>query len=143
MNDFFEFCFFCVFFVAKFLSLFYNLGANVSYPVFSYRVFWVYHSHADFPIVARVASRTSPAHVYGICFSTHRESWTRGSASPYSLMLGESKLRLYRSRPHRDRRLGVETERSGVPYRESKPSAHRHRTACTTRQVNGAKSFRG
>ena len=40
-------------------------------------------------------------------------------------------------------RLGVETERSGVPYRESKPSAHRHRTARTTRQINGAKSFLG
>ena len=36
------------------------------------------------------------------------------------------------------RRLGVETERSGVPYRESKPSAHRHRTARTTRHINGA-----
>ena len=33
----------------------------------------------------------------------------------------------------------METERSGVPYRESKPSAHRHRTARTTRQINGAK----
>ena len=42
-----------------------------------------------------------------------------------------------------NRRLGVETERSGVPYRESKPSAHRHRTARTTRQINGAKSFGG
>ena len=39
------------------------------------------------------------------------------------------------------RRLGVETERSGVPYRESKPSAHRHRTARTTRQINGANSL--
>ena len=38
------------------------------------------------------------------------------------------------------RRLGVETERSGVPHRESKPSAHRHRTARTTRQINGANS---
>ena len=40
-----------------------------------------------------------------------------------------------------DRRLGVETERSGVPHRESKPSAHRHRTARiarTTRQINGS-----
>ena len=39
------------------------------------------------------------------------------------------------------RRLGVKTERSGVPHRESKPSAHRHRTARiarTTRQINGA-----
>ena len=40
------------------------------------------------------------------------------------------------------RRLGVETERSGDPHRESKPSAHRHRTARTTRQINGAISFR-
>ena len=36
------------------------------------------------------------------------------------------------------RRLGVETERSGVPHRESKPSAQRQRTARTTRQINGA-----
>ena len=45
-----------------------------------------------------------------------------------------------------DRRLGVETERSGVPHRESKPSAHRHRTARiarTTRQINGAMDFCG
>ena len=44
------------------------------------------------------------------------------------------------------RRLGVETERSGVPHRESKPSAHRHRTARiarTTRQINGAMDFCG
>ena len=43
-------------------------------------------------------------------------------------------------------RLGVETERSGVPHRESKPSAHRHRTARiarTTRQINGAMDFCG
>ena len=33
----------------------------------------------------------------------------------------------------------METERSGLPYWESKPSAHRHRTARTTRQINGAK----
>ena len=39
-----------------------------------------------------------------------------------------------------NRRLGVETERSGVPYRESKPSAHRRRTARTTRQITGANS---
>ena len=45
-----------------------------------------------------------------------------------------------------NRRLGVKTERSGVPHRESKPSAHRHRTARiarTTRQINGAIHFRG
>ena len=43
----------------------------------------------------------------------------------------------------RYRRLRVETERSGVPYRESKPSAHRHRTARTTQQINGAMDFCG
>ena len=39
---------------------------------------------------------------------------------------------------------GWKTERSGDPHRESKPSAHRHRTARiarTTRQINGAMSF--
>ena len=44
----------------------------------------------------------------------------------------------------KNRRLGVETERSGVPHRESKPSAHRHRTARIarmTRQINGAMDF--
>ena len=56
--------------------------------------------------------------------------------------------RLFRSLAGRasDRRLGVETERSGHPHRESKPSAHRHRTARiarTTRQINGAIDFGG
>ena len=38
---------------------------------------------------------------------------------------------------------GAKTERSGDPHRESKPSAQRQRTARTTRQINGAKSFGG
>ena len=38
---------------------------------------------------------------------------------------------------------GWKTERSGDPHRESKPSAHRHRTARTTRQINGAIDFGG
>ena len=37
------------------------------------------------------------------------------------------------------RRLGVKTERSGDPHRETKPSAHA--TTRTTRQINGVIHF--
>ena len=38
---------------------------------------------------------------------------------------------------------GENGSEAGVPHRESKPSAHRHRTARTTRQINGAIDFCG